>query len=245
MLEYAVGGYLLVMKHRIKLILTAALLAPLFTVGVAMAVEEQATTMDTSTEAQSSQSQMTTEQKQKLEQRVKERKDTAKLRLSTTEQTRIKNRCPGAQGVVRNVEGRIKGVQTSRTQIHTNLVAALNKLEAKLSAKGADTTDLKAQIATLQTKIEKFNTDLAAYKQNVADLAAMDCATDPVAFKASLEAARAARQLVRTDSQDIRSYINDTIKPTLKSIRQTLSGETTTPGTSTEDSTTTETGGNQ
>lgn len=223
------------MKKRIKILVSAVFLAPLFTVSVALAVDEPVTTTTTET----SQNQMSADQKQKMEQRVKERKDAAKLRLNNAEQTRIKNRCANAQGVVRNVEGRINGIQTSRTQVYGNLVDRLTKLEARLATKGVDTAELKTQITTLQEKIEKFNADLAAYKDAVADVAAMDCANDPIAFKASLEAARTARQQLKVDGADIKTYVNDTIKVTLKTIRQTLSSGTT------ESTPTTETGGTE
>jgi uncharacterized coiled-coil protein SlyX len=236
------------MKNRIKILVSAVFLAPLFTVGVALAVDEPVTT---TTETETSQNQMSAAQKQKMEQRVKERKDAAKLRLTNTEQTRIKNRCANAQGVVRNVEGRINGIQTSRTQVYGNLVDRLTKLEARLAANSIDTAELKSQITTLQEKIEKFNTDLTAYKDAVSDVAAMDCTTDPVAFKASLEAARTARQQLKADGEDIKLYVNDTIKVTLKAIRQALAAETTTETSdeteedTTTDTTETETGGNE
>ena len=64
----------------------------------------------------------------------------------------------------------------------------------------------------------------------------MDCASDPTSFKASLEKARSLREQVTKDAQEIKSYVNDTIKPTLKEIRAALEAkekETTTTTNST------------
>ena len=48
---------------------------------------------------------------------------------------------------------------------------------------------------------------------------AIDCLTDPTAFKAALEAARTSQATVLKDIKAIRAYINDTIKPTLTDIK--------------------------
>ena len=53
-----------------------------------------------------------------------------------------------------------------------------------LKAKGVDTTTLESQITELKAKITTYSTDLAAYKQSLTDLKAVDCKTDPDAFQA-------------------------------------------------------------
>ena len=218
------------MKSRISALVIAGLLLPVFVFSPVLAVEstgdgtsttnEQTTT---ETEAQSQKETLTEDQKAELVQRIEKRKEEAKLRLSIAQEKRLKTRCKNAQGLIRVVSGRVKGIETNRAKVHTNLVDRLKQLQTKLQAKGVDTTTFQSQIAELETKIAAFNTDLAVYKQAVADLGNMDdCTTDPAAFKASLEAARAAQLTVKQDALAIRSYLNDTIKPTLKAIRAEL-----------------------
>ncbi len=48
----------------------------------------------------------------------------------------------------------------------------------------------------------------------------MDCAADPAAFQASLEAARIERAETAESAKAIRAFLSDTIKPTLKELRQ-------------------------
>lgn len=169
----------------------------------------------------------TTETEKTLAERIAERKAELKTKLTNAEKTRLQAKCKAAQGLVSSVSGRVKGIETSRTQVHKNLINRLTSLSEKLKNKGVDTTELNADIATLQTKIDSFNTDLTTYKQAVSDLAEMDCKTDPDGFKASLEAARAAREKVTQDSLAIRGYVNDTIKPLLKTIRAQLEADKT------------------
>lgn len=186
--------------------------------------------------------------------RVTQRKTELKTKLTALETTRIKTKCKASQGNLSSEKGRIKGIETSRSEVYTNLLNRLNDLSDKLKVKGIDTTSFNADIATLKTKIDTFNTDLTAYKQAVSDLAGMDCATDPAGFKASLDAARASLKKVTDDAAAVRSYLTDTIKPLLKTIRGTLekmenTSDKTAPtpsttGTGTTNTTTTS-GGNQ
>src|SRR4030095_195914 len=92
----------------------------------------------------------------------------------------------------------------------------------KLEAKGVDTATYDAQVDELKTKIETFHTDLANYKQATDDLAEMDCASDPDAFKAALESARQLSKQVVEEGKAIKDFLNNTIKPTLQTIHKQL-----------------------
>lgn len=161
------------------------------------------------------------------EERVQKRKDLFKTKLTNAQKTRLQSRCKNSQGLLRSVEGRIKGIETSRGQVYSNLVDRLTKLSDKLEDKGLDTAALDANIETLQEKIDNFNTNLVNYKLAVADLASMDCAVDPDGFKASLEEARTLRQTLRQSGQDIKDFVKASIKPALIELRRQLGGTTT------------------
>lgn len=161
-----------------------------------------------------------------LQARIAERKAALQTRLDAARQARIQNRCEMAQGKLNSIRGRIKGLETSRTQVYENLVARLNKLSEHLKTKDVDTAALDGQITELVTLIETFNTDLATYKEAVGDLAVMDCAEDPTGFQASLETARAARSKVAEDAKAIRTLLSDSIKPALVELRKSMEGDT-------------------
>lgn len=214
------------MKSRISLVIALGLIVPLFAAVPVFAVDGQddsssTTQQDTTTETKKET--LTEQQKKELSERIQKRKSEAKAKLNYTQEKRLKSRCKNAQGLVRSVGSRVKGVETSRGKVHTNLVDRLKSLETKLKSKGVDTTTLQSQITELEAKIATFNADLAVYKQAVSDLGNIEgCTADPAAFKASLEAARSALTKVREDAVAIRSYVKDTIKPTLKEIRAQL-----------------------
>lgn len=206
------------MKRTLIIGLCSILALPIFYSTIIFAEESTSTNPTTMTTANETEDSPKPDDKSLLE-RLEKRKTEHKTKLSTLEKTRIKSKCQASQGLVSSVKGRIKGIETSRTNVHKNIVEKLTTLSIKINNKGVDASELDDNIVTLQAKIDVFKTNLAAYKQSVIDLEAMDCKIDPDGFKASLEAARAAQAKVKSDSEDIKSYIKDVIKPLLKSLR--------------------------
>ncbi len=205
------------MKTRTRVILSTFLAAPLIITGIAAAQEPTA--------------EVTQEDKAVMQQRLEKRKNDLNIKqVTAAEKLKIQQKCKASQGNLSSLKGRITGIDTSRTNVYAALNDRFTKLVEKLKSAGADTAELESEIAILNTKIETFKTDLEDYKLAVSDLAAMDCAADPVAFKASLESARNARTKLKSDTADIKTYVNDTIKPTLKKIRTQLAGEKTDGG---------------
>ena len=162
--------------------------------------------------------------------RIQHEKEVQKVKLATTDKVKLEGKCQAAQGKTTTVSDRLKTSETARNDVHKNLVAKLTSLDEKLKAKGIDTTQLEADIATLNKDISTFNTDLATYKQSVTDLKALDCKTDPEGFKAALLTARTNLEKVRTDATTIQSYLTDTIKPLLKTLRDKVDQPSTTTG---------------
>lgn len=208
------------MKARFKTIISVSMLTLLLTIAptivTAQGTDDGNQANDTTTTS--------VEQKDaaELKARLEQRKAELKTSINAAKQARLKSKCQASQGKLSSISGRIKGLETSRSQVYQNLVNRLNGLSDKLEAKGADVATLNEQITQLETLIETFNTDLAAYKLAVADLAEMDCKADPTAFQASLDAARTARTKTADSAKAVRSYLTETIKPTLKDIRAQL-----------------------
>ncbi len=205
------------------MVLAVPMLTPIYVLA-----EGTSGTSDSTTSTSSSTETDKTTLAKELADRLQARKTELKIKLTSVEKLRIQSKCQASQGLISSVKGRIKGIETSRAEVYKNLVDRLTDLSTKLKNKGADTTALDADITALKALITTYNTDLTAYKQAVSDLVDVDCKTDPDGFKASLEAARAALAKVSKDAIAIRSDVNDTIKPLLKTIRTSL--ETTKTG---------------
>lgn len=231
------------MRKFARALLAVAVVTPLLAGNVAMAVEGSSNSSSTSSNTSSSSSSnsgssnssssttdgpLTEQQKTELAKRLSDRKTELKTKLTVAETAKIKGKCTTSQGVISSLGQRIKGIETSRTEVYNNVIDNLTKLSTKLKAKNIDTTTLDTEITTLKAKVATFNTDLTAYKQAVTDLKNMDCVTDPTAFKASLEAARTAREKVSKDAADIRTYLKDTVKVTLKDLRSQVEAKEST-----------------
>lgn len=218
------------MKRIIAVALVSVFSLPVLSTITAVAHAEDATSSSSSTTSSTPPTDSTTQKTaeagddaKSVADRIAQRKATLKTKLTTIEKTRLMAKCKASQqGGLNTEKGRIKGLETSRSEVYKNLLSRLNDLSERLKAKGMDTTSLNADIATLSSKIDTFNADLTTYKQAVSDLAGMDCATDPDGFKASLETARTALKKVNDDAAAVRAYLTTTIKPLLQTIRGTL-----------------------
>lgn len=171
-----------------------------------------------------------TDDKKTLEQRLADKKAKLAEKVSAAEQAKLKSRCKNSQGKLTSTSSRIKGVKGSRDKVYGNLVERLTKLSEKIKAKGLDTSTLDGQITELKKKIDAFKTSIAEYEQTIADLVAMDCAADPEAFKAALEAARTGREALVAEAKAIKDYVNNTIKPTLKDLKKQLETQESSDG---------------
>lgn len=205
------------MKIRLKLVLAAGLLVPVLSVGVVNAVE-QTTQGNQQTNTYTPK---TGNEGLSLQQRIEKRKTEIKTKLNAAEKTRVTARCKAAQGKVTSVQARAKVLDT-RYAGYEKALSHLQELKDKLKAKGIDTTTYEQQLAVVTTKTQMYGDDVATYEESLKDLAELDCAADPDAFKASLETSRKLRAKVEADGKDIRSYYTMTIKPTLLSMRQQL-----------------------
>ena len=222
------------MLNRSKFALIAVLFAaPLVASSVVFGQTspEMTTTTNTTQTTETEDAPETPVQKTEREARIKTLKEQQKVKLSVTEKKKIQDKCQAAQGKVSSVSGRVKGVETSRTKVHANLLARMETLVEKLKTKNLDTIQLETSITELKAKITTFETDLTTYKQSISDLRALDCKTDPEGFKAALQTARTNLETVRSDAKAVHSYLNETIKPLLKTIRAQVEGGTTTETT--------------
>ena len=142
--------------------------------------------------------------------------------LTETVKTRIAGRCVAAQAILKaKIDNNLK-TTSARTIAYEKIVNDLQKVVTAATAKDVDTTDLEANITVLQTKIAAFKTANTTFQQALTDVGALDCKTDPTAFKAALNTARVNQAAVLTSAKDIRTYVKDTVKVTLQALKTEL-----------------------
>lgn len=151
--------------------------------------------------------------------RLGEYKKALKETLTNEAKARIESRCVAAQTSVKNRTDSNSKALTNRTKAYNEITSNLHALSSALVAKGVDTTTFNADLLALQTKITSFTLLNSTYQQALNDVTMLDCKSDPTAFKAALEAARSAQKAVFNSAQEIRTYIANTIKPSLKALK--------------------------
>jgi len=163
-------------------------------------------------------------------QRISSYKAALGREVSNAELTKMKLRCSVAQTNAKSLASRLATVQKKRNTAYDSIQKSLNTLLTSLQAQAFETSSLQENINSLKTKVDKFKNDMNDYYQAVSDLATLDCANDPLAFIAALQAARKAHDAVIPQISDIRATIANTIKPTLTQIRTQLANGQTVGG---------------
>lgn len=207
------------MNKRLK-VLIAAVLLPL---GVLIPFLSLESHYSTQTSAQSTDS--------ALEQRKEQYRAKLQADISKAQQDRLKLRCSVVQANVKNLAGRLGEIQTKRTTAYDAILGELNALVTLLDTQGVDTTNLKTDVTSLSDKVTTYKTQMTAYKQAVDDMTVIDCSQDPVSFQAALNVARSEHDALVTTTGDIRTYITNTIKPALQTMRTQIETGQITGGT--------------
>jgi len=187
-------------QHKIRNLLAAGASAAVLTgVGVAVAQTPPAAPPPGGTFAQ------------RLEQRKRERN----VQMIEKDQKRLAQRCVAIQGDVREIQQKATPIVNNRAKVYQRIDAKLWVTIGQLKLADRDTFDLEKERGGFTERAAAFQVTAANYLQTLDDMIVINCQADIVGFKALLDTARLYQGQVRTQSADIRSYVIDTIKPTL------------------------------
>lgn len=163
-----------------------------------------------------------------LAQRVEDYKTKNPVQLTAAQQTVLKGKCKAAQTITKALTVTVGTSSTNRTTVYGDITTTVEKIVGQLNDANVDTTKLTEQQTKVAELIKTYSTDVTSYKSVLTDLNEQDCTTDPVGFKATLEAARGQRTSVNKDVMAIRTYLQDTLKPSLKTAQASLTKATDT-----------------
>ncbi len=136
---------------------------------------------------------------------------------------RIKKNCEINKKKVLAIKTRSEVFQTKHQEIYTGWSEKVTELVAKLDAAGADVAQLKTDIETLNTMIVDKNSEFAVYHQALNTLGTdAQCGENPAGFYTALQTGRTARKQVLASLQEIKVFIQDTIKVDFQDIKAQL-----------------------
>ena len=162
------------------------------------------------------------QKKEKRTERIAEYKQNAAEKLAAAKSARIVARCKGAQGKITSLKNRLSESITNRTSVYQEIEAKVTTLIDRLKAAEVDTTDLETLLADMQTELAALTTSMSDYITVLEDLEAMDCAGDPEAFYAALQAARTELASLKEQVASFRGLVATELKALLQTVRETL-----------------------
>lgn len=150
-----------------------------------------------------------------LQQRVDQRKAERAITLNDADSKRLVSTCVNAQGKIRLIQSDAATMLETHSKVYQTVDARLWNVIGSLKFAKQDTFQLQKERQALSDKTDSFQTLGNNYKQTLDDLVVINCQGDPVGFKALLETARIYYAQLKTQTDDSRDYIINTLKPTL------------------------------
>jgi len=144
------------------------------------------------------------------------------ITLTAPEQTRLKTVCKAGQIKITALDTKVASRNNLRVAAYKEITNQLTAIIPRIKAAGAPSTLLVDEQTQLATLITTYNTSLATYQTALQDTAALDCQTDPSAFRSALESARADQIAVNTNALAIRTYLTGTLKASLQASATTI-----------------------
>ena len=154
--------------------------------------------------------------------RIEQYKQEVSDRLSAAEQRRISGVCGAAQTRIDRLQDGIDRVIDNRQRTYGSLTDKLALLSDRLELAGLDTVQLDTYISQVQLDAKAVVSLATEHKQVLADITAMDCESDVDGFQAALTIARTNKADIKLLSQELTSYIQETVRSELESLKLQL-----------------------
>ena len=116
----------------------------------------------------------------------------------------------------------VQGIHDARFQ---QMVLKLKEISAKLKARSLDTNTLDAQIAVLEQKRSKLETDKQSLMSKLEESKNFTCGASAGQFKAKISEAKLLQKIVVADVKDIHDFAK-TVRDTVKSFRAMTASST-------------------
>lgn len=147
------------------------------------------------------------EQSTTLSQRVDQRKNATKVRLSASQANNIAQKCVTAQTGLQQIGAKDKAAAQTRTQTYSALATQLTNTVDQLQRQNVDTASLQTVQTQFNNSINQYLSDNATYKAAMDDAVVMDCASDPTGFEATLQTARQLRAQLASDAAKVKAIL--------------------------------------
>lgn len=163
-----------------------------------------------------------------LEQRVNQRKAEQKTNLTPKEITKYQSTCVKSQAAVRDLQTSLGPNISKRIDVYNKVDAKLLIITGQLRLAGKDTKNLEAARSEYANKVLSVTNAMNQYRATLDDLVTIDCKTDINGFMALVATTRQYHQSIRQQANDIKVYVESTIKKSLDNHVKELQPKTNT-----------------
>ncbi len=148
-----------------------------------------------------------------------------------SEKERLKNefkekfteeRCNRVRARIENRSGFFAGAKEKHMSVYTNLVNRTNKFITRADEQNLDTATINGHLTELETKIEGFKEDYAAYAAKLAENKNYTCGHAEGEFRGVLLESKTLLKQVHADAADIRTYVRETILADLRALKSQM-----------------------
>ncbi len=157
-----------------------------------------------------------------LQQRIDIRKSERKVKLSAKDLARLGGRCTNIQSSIREVQNKLGPIIEDRGTVYGKIDAKLWIVIGQLKLAGKDTFALEKERAAFAEKVASINNITNQYKQTLDDIVVANCAADLDGFMSLIETARIYHDEIRKQSDEIKTFVVDSIKTTLTEFTNDL-----------------------
>lgn len=173
------------------------------------------------------------EKRQDLKATITEKRADTKDKMQELEdkkQQMIDERCKLVNTNIDTKTERFDNNKNRHQAEYAHMQERITRIITQLKVKGLNTAKLEADLTTLNTKIDKFATDYAAYIAKLKDTKNYVCGHSDGEFRSALQGARTSILPVRQDVADIRNFYQTVIRPDIQALRQQFKAIAVTSG---------------
>lgn len=131
-------------------------------------------------------------------------------------------RCNSIQSLAKKKLDKFDENKNKHFRIYVQLTTLFSEKIKKWEDLGYDVTELKADLAVAEDKVDKFEKDYAAYRTKLEAVKAIDCDKTLTDYNNAIKDAKDALKIVRKDVVDIKTYYWTQIRSDIMDLKKQI-----------------------
>lgn len=162
-------------------------------------------------------------QRLKDDEAVQSQVDATKAQQAIRKQEQLQKRCETHEQVLTQYQSRFEKNAQGYSARFQNVHDKMTQLTERLSANAdLDTTQLQANLATLQEMITDFAAKQPEFQAQLSTMQSAACSDGETEYRTAMQGAQNTFRSMRSEAEQIRLFIQNTIRPELVMLRQQL-----------------------